>query len=64
MAECLPRNCCGADGLTAETTVAPGKVLQGYKDVSRLTVITDFVGTPLAMQASVILITWGAGLRG
>ena len=41
-----------------------GKVLQGYKEVSRLTVITDFIGTPLTMLASVILITWGAGLRG
>ncbi len=41
-----------------------GKVLQGYKEVSRLTVITDFVGTPLTMLASVLLITMGAGLRG
>jgi O-antigen/teichoic acid export membrane protein len=41
-----------------------GKVLQGYKAVARLTVITDFVGTPLTMLASVVLITRGAGLRG
>jgi O-antigen/teichoic acid export membrane protein len=41
-----------------------GKVLQGYKEVARLTVITDFVGTPLTMLASVVLIAWGAGLRG
>ena len=41
-----------------------GKVLQGYKEVARLTVITDFIGTPVTMLASVILITWGAGLRG
>src|SRR5208282_535864 len=40
------------------------KVLQGYKEVSRLTVITDFVGTPLTILASGVLITWGAGLRG
>lgn len=41
-----------------------GKVVQGYKQVSRLTVITDFVGTPLTILASIILIAWGAGLRG
>src|SRR5262249_8049968 len=29
-----------------------GKALQGYKQVSRLTVITDFVGTPLTMLLS------------
>jgi len=41
-----------------------GKVLQGYKQVARLTVLTDFVATPLAMLATVLLIAWGAGLRG
>jgi len=41
-----------------------GKVLQGYKQVARLTVLTDFVATPLTMLATVLLIVWGAGLRG
>src|SRR5262245_17986647 len=40
------------------------KVIQGFKEVSRLTVITDFVGTPLTMTVSVALIAWGFGLRG
>lgn len=40
------------------------KALQGYKQVSRLTVITDFVGTPLTMLLSIVLITWGKGLWG
>ncbi len=41
-----------------------GRVLQGYRDVARLTLITDFIGGPLTMLASIALITWGAGLRG
>lgn len=41
-----------------------GQVLQGYKDVSRRTVITNFVGTPLMMLLSVALISAGFGLRG
>lgn len=45
-------------------TTLYSKVVQGYKEVSLLTVITDFVGTPLTMLASVVLIAWGAGLRG
>ena len=45
-------------------TTLYSKMVQGYKEVSRLTVITDFVGTPLTMLGSVILIAWGAGLRG
>lgn len=45
-------------------TTLYSKMVQGYKEVSRLTVVTDFVGTPLTMLASVILIAWGAGLRG
>src|SRR5215471_2510977 len=45
-------------------TALYSKVVQGYKQVSRLTVITDFVGTPLTIVLSVVLIAWGAGLRG
>jgi O-antigen/teichoic acid export membrane protein len=41
-----------------------GQVLAGYKDVARRTVITNFVGTPLAMVLSVGLTVWGLGLRG
>jgi O-antigen/teichoic acid export membrane protein len=41
-----------------------GQVLQGYKDVSRRTVITNFVGTPLMMLFTVALITLGKGLWG
>jgi len=41
-----------------------GRTLQGYKEVSRLTVITDFVGTPLTMLLSIALIMWGKGLWG
>ena len=41
-----------------------GRVLQGYKQVARLTVITDFVGTPCTMLISIALIATGAGLRG
>jgi O-antigen/teichoic acid export membrane protein len=50
-------------GLGALTSFL-GKVLQGYKQVSRLTVLTDFIGTPLTMICSIVLIAWGAGLRG
>lgn len=41
-----------------------GQVLQGYKDVSKRTIITNFVGTPLMMLLTVILLFWGMGLRG
>ena len=41
-----------------------GQVLQGYKDVSRRTVITNFVGTPLMMLLTVGLVMLGGGLRG
>jgi O-antigen/teichoic acid export membrane protein len=40
------------------------RVLQGYKQVARLTVITDFVGIPLTMLVAIALIAGGAGLRG
>lgn len=41
-----------------------GQVLQGYKDVSRRTVITNFVGTPLMMVLTVLLVKIGFGLDG
>jgi len=41
-----------------------GQALTGYKDVSRRTVITNFIGSPLTMAATVILLVIGAGLRG
>ena len=50
--------------LLAVLTTFLGQVLAGYKDVARRTVITNFVGTPLAMVLSVGLIVGGLGLRG
>jgi O-antigen/teichoic acid export membrane protein len=41
-----------------------GQVLQGYKDVSRRTVITNFIGTPLTMLLTVVLVALGTGLWG
>jgi len=41
-----------------------GKVLAGYKDLTRRTVIVNFVGVPLMMVFSVIFISAGGGLRG
>jgi O-antigen/teichoic acid export membrane protein len=41
-----------------------GQVLQGYKDVSRRTVVTNFVGTPLMMVITVVLVKMGFGLDG
>ena len=41
-----------------------GQVLQGYKDVSRRTIITNFIGTPMMMVLTVVLVIWGKGLRG
>jgi O-antigen/teichoic acid export membrane protein len=41
-----------------------GQVLQGYRDVLRRTFITNFVGTPLTMLLSVILIASGLALWG
>jgi O-antigen/teichoic acid export membrane protein len=38
-----------------------GQVLTGYKDVARRTVITNFVGSPLTMIFTLVLV--GAGLR-
>ncbi len=41
-----------------------GQVLQGFKDVSRRTVITNFIGTPLMMLLTIGLIALGTGLWG
>jgi O-antigen/teichoic acid export membrane protein len=40
------------------------KVLAGYRDLSRRTLIVSFVGTPLTMLLAVWLISAGLGLRG
>jgi O-antigen/teichoic acid export membrane protein len=40
------------------------KVLAGYKEVGRRTMITRFVSSPLTMAAAVLLIALGGGLRG
>jgi O-antigen/teichoic acid export membrane protein len=41
-----------------------GQVLSGYKDVARRTFITNFVGSPLTMILTIVLVTAGFGLRG
>jgi O-antigen/teichoic acid export membrane protein len=41
-----------------------GQVLSGYKDVGRRTFITNFVGSPLTMILTIVLVTAGFGLRG
>ena len=41
-----------------------GRILAGYKEVGRRTVITNFVGSPATMLLGVILISLGWGLRG
>ena len=41
-----------------------GQVLAGYKDVTKRTVITNFIATPAMMIITFIFITWGLGLRG
>ncbi len=41
-----------------------GQVLAGYKDVTRRTIITNFIGSPLTMVLTVILLILGEGLRG
>jgi O-antigen/teichoic acid export membrane protein len=41
-----------------------GKVLAGYKEVGRRTVITRFVSSPVTIAVSVLLITLGGGLWG
>ena len=41
-----------------------GQVLAGYKDVTRRTVITNFIGSPLMMVLALALILAGTGLSG
>jgi len=41
-----------------------GKVVAGYKEVGRRTLITRFISSPLTMLITVILIALGGGLRG
>jgi len=40
------------------------KVLAGYKEIGRRTVITRFISTPLTIVLAMVLISLGAGLRG
>jgi O-antigen/teichoic acid export membrane protein len=41
-----------------------GRVLAGYKEVGRRTVITSFIGSPATMLLAILLISMGWGLRG
>ena len=41
-----------------------GQVLTGYKDVARRTVITSFIGNPLTMIFTLVLVAAGLGLWG
>jgi O-antigen/teichoic acid export membrane protein len=41
-----------------------GKVLAGYKEVGRRTLITRFVASPVTMAITILLVTLGAGLWG
>jgi len=40
------------------------RVLAGYKEVARSTVLTTFLGTPMMMLATVVFVALGWGLRG
>jgi O-antigen/teichoic acid export membrane protein len=50
--------------LTGAMSFFYGKVLAGYRDLGRRTIIINFVGSPLMMLVTVILIAQGFGLRG
>jgi O-antigen/teichoic acid export membrane protein len=50
--------------LTGSLTTFLGQALAGYKDVSRRTVITNFIGQSLTMAFSIALLTLGYGLNG
>lgn len=41
-----------------------GRILAGYKDVGRRTIISNFIGSPATMLLAVLLIGLGWGLRG
>lgn len=50
--------------VTGALTFFYSKVLAGYRDLGRRTIITNFVGGPLMMLLAVFLIFRGQGLRG
>ncbi len=50
--------------LTGALTSFLGQAMAGYKDVSRRTVITSFIGTPATMAFTLVLVSLGLGLRG
>ena len=50
--------------LTGAMSFFYGKILAGYRDLGRRTIIINFVGSPLMMLVTVILIAQGLGLRG
>ena len=50
--------------ITGALTTFFSKVLAGYKEVGRRTVITRFVASPITMAAAVLLISLGGGLGG
>jgi len=50
--------------LTGALTSFLGQAMAGYKDVSRRTVITSFIGTPATMAFTLLLVSLGLGLRG
>ena len=50
--------------ITGALNVFLGKVLAGYKEVGRRTIITRFVASPITMAVAVLLIAVGGGLWG
>jgi O-antigen/teichoic acid export membrane protein len=54
----------GAIMISGALTSFFGKVIAGYKEIGRRTLITRFVATPLTMAIAVAVIAFGGGLRG
>jgi O-antigen/teichoic acid export membrane protein len=50
--------------LLGTVTTFYGRILAGYKQVGRRTLITNFIGSPATIFFSVVLITLGWGLKG
>jgi O-antigen/teichoic acid export membrane protein len=50
--------------ITGALSLFFGKVLAGYKEVGRRTMITRFVASPLTMAVAIVLIALGGGLWG
>jgi O-antigen/teichoic acid export membrane protein len=50
--------------VTGALTTFFGKVLAGYKEVGRRTVITRFIASPLTMALTIVLVILGGGLWG